>query len=180
MTDELARAHMTLRRSSDFFSFSLARCSAPTSAVQPISHQLRSRVIGNGLRELDRFLNILIDEVASRRHLPIAPHQRNTANKLQAFWRDIGVTSDGHARLRALGRSRDCLFHCDGIARRADVGNVGVMTLGWPDENGLLQIAPLGSPIIVKPADLQNVRAFYGQLADDLHLAAGPCPTEPS
>ncbi|HEY0622807.1 hypothetical protein [Sphingomonas sp.] len=174
MTDELARANMTLRRSADFFSFSLARSSAPTSAVQPISHQLRSRVIGNGLRELDRFLNILIDQVASRRHLPTAPGQRNTANKLQAFWSDIGVTSDGHVRLRALGRSRDCLFHCDGIARRADVGNAGVMTLGWPDENGLLQIAPLGSPIIVKPADLQNVRAFYGQLADDLRLAAGP------
>ena len=165
---------MTLRRSADFFSVSLARCSAPTSALQTISHRLRSKVVGNGLRELDRFLNILIDEAACRRHLPSAPGQRNTANKLQEFWSDIGVTSDGHVRLRALGRSRDCLFHCDGIARRADVGNAGVMTLGWPDENGLLQVTPLGSPIIVKPADLQNVRAFYGQLADNLHLAAGP------
>jgi hypothetical protein len=178
MTDEFARAHLTLRRSADFFSVSLARCSAPTSALQPISHRLRSRVIGNGLRELDRFLNILIDEAACRRHLPIAPRQRNTANKLQEFWSKIGVPSDGLVRLRALGRSRDCLFHCDGIARRADVDDTRVMTLGWPGKNGLLQTARLGSAINVKQTDLQSVRAFYNQLADDLHLAAGPCPTE--
>lgn len=169
---------MTLCRGADFFSVSLARPSASTGALRPISHRLRSRVIGNGLRELDRFLNLLIDEAACRRHLPTAPGQRNTANKLQEFWSNIGVLSGGHVQLRALGRSRDCLFHCDGIARRADVGSARVMTLGWPDENGLLQVAPLGSPIIVKPADLQNVRAFYGQLADDLHFAAGSCPTE--
>lgn len=171
MTDELVRAHATLRRGAVFFAASLRPWNPPAGPIQSITHRLRSKVIGNGLRELDRFLSILIDEAARRQHLPTAPSRRNTANKLREFRQAMALPSDDRGRLLALGRSRDCLFHCDGIARRADAGETGTMTLGWPGDRGRLRRVPLGSAIVVEGADLENIGLFYARLADDLILA---------
>ncbi|UIJ44199.1 hypothetical protein LZK98_14085 [Sphingomonas cannabina] len=170
--DELARAHATLRRGADFFAASLRPWNPSVRPIRSVTHRLRSKVIGNGLRELDRFLNILIDEAARRQRLPTAPRQRNTANKLREFRRTMTLPNDDHERLLALGGSRECLFHCDGIARRADAGEAGTMTLGWPGERGRLRRVLLGNAIVVERADLENIGLFYARLADDLILAA--------
>ena len=82
-------------------------------------------MIGNSLRELDRFLNVLIDEVAAA----IEPsgldrvafaQQRNTANKLRTIRTVMALPSPDDRRLRAIGRDRDCLFHCAEIRRYGD------------------------------------------------------------
>jgi hypothetical protein len=81
--------------------------------------------IGNSLRELDRFLSVLIDEVAAA----IEPtgldraafsQQRNTANKLRTIRTAMALPSPDDQRLRAIGRDRDCLFHCAEIRRYGD------------------------------------------------------------
>lgn len=167
--DALALADATLRRGAAFFMTSLGACAVPPPDVAPGAHRLRSRVIGNGLRELDRFLNILIDEALRRSRRPAAPRQRNTANKLSAFRAASSAAErDDHARLIALGRSRDCLFHCNGLARRADARGAATMTLGWPDANGALRCVPLGGTIALDRADLESVSRFYLDLADEL------------
>ncbi len=85
----------------------------------------RAKAIGNGLRELDRFLSLLIDEVAA----VVAPagldraafaRQRNTANKLRTIRAAMALPSPDHDRLRTIGRTRDGLFHCAAMVRQGD------------------------------------------------------------
>ena len=76
----------------------------------------RARALANGLRELDRFLSVLIDEAArsglagSLDEAELA-RQRNTPNKLRGVRAALGLDSPDHERLRAIGRSRERLFH---------------------------------------------------------------------
>jgi len=136
---------------------------------------LRAKVIGNGLRELDRFLNLLIDEVAD---LVVGPGpdaarfraQRNTANKLRRVRAAMALPSPDHDRLLAIARSRDCLFHCAGIVRRGDDRTAARLTVGWP-EDGPPRAYAVGERIVVGAADLNGVCRFYDRVAADL-LAA--------
>jgi hypothetical protein len=144
----------------------------------------RAKVIGNGLRELDRFLNLLIDEVA----VVVAPpeidrarlaRQRNTANKLRAIRGAMALASPDHDRLLAIGRSRDCLFHCAGVVRRGDSRSAPRMTAGWPASRGRpLRSFAVGEPLAIDAAALHDVCRFYDRVAADLlaacerHLAA--------
>ena len=82
-----------------------------------------AKTIGNGLRELDRFLSLLIDEVAAA----VAPAGldqarfaglRNTPNKLRTIRAAMALPSPDHERLSAIGRARECLFHCAPMPRR--------------------------------------------------------------
>jgi hypothetical protein len=164
VTGELARAHGTLRGGASFFAGWLP----PGVSV---THEHRSKVIANGLRELDRFLNILVDEVSLRHGLPVLPGRRNTANKLRDLRTALGLPHDDHERLLALGRSRDCLFHCGGTVARGDTPQARAMTLGWPEEAGRsLRRVPVGRPVVVMRADIESVCRFYRQMADDLIL----------
>lgn len=175
MSDELARAHATLHRGAGFFGTWLRWPDAPVRSGTPVSHHHRSKVIGNGLRELDRFLNILIDEVSRRHGLPASPRQRNTARKLRLLREALGLPHEDDERLLALGRSRDCLYHCGGAARRGDMREPGTMTLGWPEgagEAGPLRRIPVGGAISLERADLESVGLFYRRMADDLVLRA--------
>jgi hypothetical protein len=138
-----------------------------------IEGRYRAKVIGNGLRELDRFLSIAIDEAATL----IAPdldlsRTRNTANKLRTFRIATGATSPEHDRLRAIGRSRDCLFHCGGIVQRGDRRGGALMTAGWPpsdaDSASPGRVLAIGDRLSVAPIDLDRVCRFYDAIADAL------------
>lgn len=174
----LTKAHTTLVEAAAFLGGGLH--GAMPASPRPITGQLRAKVIGNGLRELDRFLNVMIDEVA-RLIAPVAidparfAGQRNTANKLRLIRALMGLPSPDHGRLRAIGRSRDCLFHCIGIVRRGDQRHDCQMTAGWPPSNDS-EFAPgltvtIGEPLDILPIDLARVCRFYDRVAHDLAVA---------
>lgn len=76
----------------------------------------RARALANGLRELDRFLSVLIDQAAGISLAGSADRagllrQRNTPNKLRSVRAALGLDNPDHERLRAIGRSRERLFH---------------------------------------------------------------------
>lgn len=162
---ELERAYQTLQRGARFFAAHAGATSPSSGQAVPISHRHRSKWIGNGLRELDRFLNLLLDAVAQARGLVAAPDQRNSANKLRALRTALGREGDDHARLVALAETRACLFHCDGILRGSAMAEAC-----WAGLGRLPQPAPAieGAMLVVQPADFRRVGEFYRTLADDL------------
>lgn len=160
MSDAAARAHATLRRGALFLGAGLR---LQDMALPPgaIAGRYRAKVIGNGLRELDRFLNVLIDEASLCLGLPAAPGQRNTANKLHALRETLGLGHEHDSQLRALGRSRDCLFYCNGVVKQRGV------TAGWPAPDGPRRFA-VGEDLVVTPADLAGICGFYEGIAAEL------------
>lgn len=164
MNAELGRAHATLCRGADFLPSWLRGLPEPRPG-----HARRSRVIGNGLRELDRFLSVLLDAASAKRGLAADTAQHNTANKLNDLGPGLGLVRGDDTRLRALGRSRSCLFYCEGIVRRGDTRQAPTMTAGWPagGTNALL-VVPIGDQLDVLAADLDSVSSFYLRLADDI------------
>lgn len=167
----IAQAHRTLRNGTRFLGAGLGH-----GGPAPIGGRHRAKVIGNGLRELDRFLSVLLDEVAlaagwERADLRRLANVRNTANKLATVHRWLGRPTDDLPRLRALGRSRDCLFHCNGVVRRGDERRMASMTVGWPADvrgDGAGVRLGLGERLAVTPADLAWVCAFYDRIAAGL------------
>jgi len=162
---ELDRAYRTLCRGARFFAGPMGQgATRPESAV-PISHRHRSKWIGNGLRELDRFLHHLLDAVAHAHGLGAAPGQRNSANKLRALHAALGHGEDDHGRLVGLGGTRACLFHFDGILRGHAMAAACWTGLG---RSGTAPAPETGTMLVILPADLQCVAHFYRGLADDL------------
>lgn len=162
---ELDRAYRTLCRGAGFFASPAGQGAPPPEIAAPISHRHRSKWIGNGLRELDRFLHHLLDAVAHAHGLGAAPNQRNSANKLHALREALGRCGDDHARLLALGATRACLFYCDGILRSPAMAAACWTGLG----RSSLSAAPEpGAMLVILPADLQCVGRFYQELADDI------------
>lgn len=133
-----------------------------------------SKVLGNGLRELDRFLSVLIDEVAATIDIEddaraLLSTRRNTANKLRSLLAVVGRGSPDHLRLRALGRSRDCLFYCGGTVRRADRRAGSSMTTGWASRSGSTSATVrLGRQLRIDGADIADICRFYDRIAGDL------------
>lgn len=174
---ELTRANATLQRGAQFLANGLGGGAATRLSI---GGRYRARVLGNGLRELDRFLNLLIDAVAGARGLSLPAHERNTANKLARLRALLGVPNADHARLVALGRSRDCLFHCDGLVRRGDAPGDGAMTAGWPmpGEARLRRVA-IGERLSLSGAELDEICAYYRVIAARLLDEAGPIMAGP-
>ncbi|HEX7851968.1 MAG TPA: hypothetical protein VF485_19705 [Sphingomonas sp.] len=181
MTEEMRHASSTLFRGAAFLGACLR---APTAhdveSLSPaIVGRYRAKVIGNGLRELDRFLNLLIDAASDAEGLPVRPGQRNTANKLAAYRAAMALPNDDDRRLRALGRSRDCLFHCAGRVRRGDRRDDMTMTVGWPERPSgdmPLDRVTIGQELTVTRGDLDDVCRFYRRIARDLCGAALHAP----
>jgi len=141
----------------------------------PVTGPYHAKVIGNGLRELDRFLNLLIDEAAHALGRPAFPGQRNTANKLNGLYASFGLAPRDDARMRALGRSRECLFHCDGRVLRGDLRDGVRLTLGWPEVPGTdspLRCVAIGETMVVAREDLADIAAFYRRLGSELCAVA--------
>jgi len=135
---------------------------------------VRARYVANCLRELDTFLKGLLDQVA-----PTAfgrPRRHNAASRVHDLARlptyqdrrspPLAILSSDVARLRALGRSRACLWHCHGLVRRSDQDGDAWMTAGWhaPGSTQLRRYA-LGDRLTPQGGDLIGVGAFYRQLA---------------
>jgi hypothetical protein len=167
----LQHARATFSRATLFLGNGLS-----TAGAGPITGPLRNKVIGNSLRELDRFLNLLIDQIAAmvlpEEAGPGFERQRNTANKYRTLRAALVLPSPDHDRLRAIGRSRDCLFHCGGIVRRGDRRGDTAMTAGWARADsrrgGRVSI---GDRLIIDAADLTALCRFYDALAGDLLTA---------
>lgn len=146
------------------------------------AEQLRCRVIGNALRELDRFLNLLIDETQMARGRPSAPAIRNTANKLTRFRQDEANATRDHERLLALGRSRACLLFTSGHVARGDRSGTNLLTIGWwqePDhlgERALRQVAT-GDRLRLSHGEVAEVGTYYARIADSLigHIGMDDC-----
>lgn len=175
-TDQIGLQHAraTFARATVFLGNGLSMA-GPGGALA-IAGPHRCKVIGNSLRELDRFLNLLIDEIAA---IILEPgisadlkRQRNTPNKLRAVRAAMVLPSPDHARLRAIGRSRDCLFHCGGIVRRGDLRGDIAMTAGWSraDAAAPARVA-MGERLSVGADELAETCRFYDGVVRDL-LAA--------
>jgi hypothetical protein len=183
MSEEMRHASSTLFRGAAFLGACLrAPIAHDTESGSPaIAGRYSAKVIGNGLRELDRFLNLLIDAVSTAEGLPVRPGQHNTANKLSAYRAAKSLPNDDDGRLRALGRSRDCLFHCGGRVRRGDRRDAMAMTVGWParSECGApLDRVMVGQDLTVTRGDLDDVCLFYRRIAYELCGAVGLAPAE--
>lgn len=171
---ELARAHATLQRGADF----LAQGLADTGPRRAIEGRYRARLLGNGLRELDRFLSLLIDALAGAHGIALPAGERETANKLARLRAVTGTPHRDHARLTALARSRDCLFHCEGLVRRGDRRGDAAMTVGWPMRDGAaLPRVAIGERLSLSGAELDEICGFYRAIAAQLLNEAGlPVP----
>lgn len=166
-----------MSRGADFLTNGL-RTAATGDGPSPIHDRYSAKVIGNALRELDRFLNLLADEAARVSGLLVSPGQRNTANKLRDMAM-IGLSLRDHARLRALGRSRECLIYCNGLVTRGDDRGSPIMTAGWPkgsSPDAPLCRVPLNDRLIVTCDELANICAFYQRLAIELERVALRAP----
>ncbi|WP_174280608.1 hypothetical protein [Sphingomonas bacterium] len=157
----LAAAVATMRRGTAFLGGGLSR-----SGGAPVGASYRARLAGNGLRELDRFLNLLIDAALEAGGGDARPRQANTAAKYRAIAPGDRRGVADHRRLLALGRSRACLFYCDGVVRRPDRRGGATMTLGWPGADGRLEVRRLGEQLWLDAADLGDIARFYRRLAD--------------
>ena len=115
--DPLTRAYLTLLSGCSFW-----------ERHAPIGDKLATgrrstivaRLTGNRLRELDRFLSVLLDEAALRHGGPghdrrAFARQRNTPRKLIAVARMMDLDGPSIPRLRAIGRISACLHHCSGV-----------------------------------------------------------------
>lgn len=169
----IAQAHQTLLNAARFLGSSLGR-----SARVPIEGRYRARVVGNGLRELDRFLSILLDESATAAgwdagELRMLARLRNTSAKLSSVRASLGLEASDEPRLRALGRCRDLLFHCDGVVRRGDTRDMQSLTPGWPIDgrDGLDAALQIGERLTVSPAELSWICAFYVRIGNELAAA---------
>jgi len=183
MTEEMLHASSTLFRGAAFLGACLrAPIAHPIESGSPaIAGRYRAKVIGNGLRELDRFLNLLIDAASTAEGLPVHPGQRNTANKLSAYRTAKSLPNHDGDRLRALGRSRDCLFHCGGRVQRGDRRGAMAMTVGWPAETGCdapLDRVTIGQDLTVTRGGLDDVCLFYRRIAHELCGTVGLAPAE--
>jgi len=115
-----------------------------------------ARWLGNGLGELDRFLNVLIEEAAGM----LAPagfdhrafaRRHNTANKLRDIRAMMALGSPEHERLRAIGRLREQF-------RRGGSAQHRLILCGGPQTNPL---CPASVQTIFAPADLESICTFY-------------------
>lgn len=184
VTEEMQHAAATLFRGAAFLGGCLRAPVANDTEVRSlaIAGRYRAKVIGNGLRELDRFLNLLIDAASSAEGLPVRPGQHNTANKLSAYCEAKSLPNHDGDRLRALGRSRDCLFHCGGRVGRGDRRDGIAMTVGWSAQAGgdaPLDRVMVGQHVNVTRGDLDDVCLFYRRIARELCSSVGLASVEP-
>lgn len=168
-------AHLTLRRGTTFVSGS-ARRGAYGPAANMLHDDTAVRMLGNGLRELDRFLTVLIEEVASS--LGAVGHDRqafarlrNTANKLRAVRAMMGLSSPDDRWLRAVGRLRVCLHHCRGEDRRPESRDA--FLLAGCDVIERVGAGTIRRTIVLTPPALEAISGGYRRMGDELVAELG-------
>lgn len=171
-TAALLRAHATLNRGAAHVTL---WAQSDTAGEVSTGTRVRTRMVGNCLRELDRFLSVCMDETAL--HLdapgqwdPAFTRLHNTPNKLCLVEARIGAMTSRHVRLRAIGRISACLHHCSGRIHDARIYGDVALAHG-ADWEAIPSTGPL-------PADLERLKltgltivrigAFYREIAEDL------------
>lgn len=162
-----AAAHVLLQRGAEFLSGAFAERVTTGSDDRA---GVRARVLGNGLREMDLFLRNLLAAVVPPSAGP-APPPRNTARSFRLAADRLNLAECPAARLQALGRSRNCLYHEHGIVGRADADDPTSMAIGWWDaraDGPALRRVGIGTRITLNRDDVVDVACFYGSLGDAL------------
>lgn len=167
----LFKAHDTLKSGTDHV-ISRAQSHRAEGKADAI---VQTRMLGNSLRELDRFLSICTDEAT--RHLdsaalcdPAFARLRNTPRKLCLVEARIGARTSRHVRLRAIGRVRACLHHCSGRIHDAAIHGDVALAHG----SGCGTTPPSGPEqgesqrLILAGATVVSISNFYREIADDL------------
>ncbi|MEI5687979.1 hypothetical protein [Sphingomonas kyungheensis] len=168
-----AAAHATLTRGATFLAALADRPMLAGHWPDGAAARPRARFVANCLRELDRFLHTLLDELGSSAGQRVDREQRNTANKLRDYGGPALTAGADRLRLLALGRSSACLIHCNGLVRRPDVAGGDGMTAGWRGTAGeTLRRYPLGDRLAPGPAELRDVCRFYERLGNGLMRGA--------
>jgi|GEM_PF-909619 len=165
----LARAHATLAVGCAFIVRHAQHRAQPGKGLPGSSH---SRMVGNRLRELDRFLSVLIDETAlclgSLSHEPRSfARLRNTPNKLRLIEAMIGVEGEDDVRLRAIGRIGACLLHCSGSIH-AEPSLRRDILLADGDTAGLSFLTDAACRLRLAPRTLVSICQFYGSIGNRL------------
>jgi len=135
-----------------------------------------SRLTGNRLRELDRFLSVLLDEVArawgGEGHDGRAfARWRNTPRKLGHVHALTGTGIEAGARavarLRAIGRLSACLHHCAGTIHIPGLHRDLLLAEGWAAD---APAPAIRSPDVLRlsPQAIGAIGAFYRALGDGL------------
>lgn len=186
--DALGRAHATLIAGCAFL---LRTVEARTASPM----EIYARLQGNRLRELDRFLSILLDETA--RAVSGPGHDalgfarlRNTPNKLRliATMRPgdgTGAMTGIDGRLRAIGRISACLNHCSGVVYAPGVhgdvllagGRVGEVAGGFAVLPRSLSL--VSDRLQLTPDTLDAISIFYREIGDRLLLHAHEVIAQP-
>lgn len=176
--DALGRAHETLLAGCAF----LLRAGDRRPGAVPLSPtDVYARLQGNRLRELDRFLSILLDETA--RAVRGAGHDgpgfarlRNTPNKLRLVETMAAERGCAHSaardngRLRAIGRISACLNHCAGVVHAAGMAGDVALANGRADENAPLSGA--SDRLRLSAQTLDAIGLFYREIGDRLLVQA--------
>lgn len=161
----MREAHLTLIRAASFVRQSHSMFAHPGHGGE--MQRLRGRVIGNHLRELDRFLCVLVDAAGARRG-GNAASRRDATVKLAMSAAGLGEYPKQALRLKALRRSFNCLVFTSGLVTRGDERGARIMSVGWwcdPRQTALQSVA-VGEHLDVSAADLLDAAEFYVQLGD--------------
>lgn len=147
------RAHATLIAGCDFIS----RHKVTPAVRNPWADKVHNRMVANRLRELDRFLSVLLEEVAAA--LGGLSHDAkrfartgSTARKLRMVEGMAGKPSGHDARLRAIGRVAARLRRGDGQMVTASHSS-DVLLAGGGRQPGEQQV-------------LQSISEFYRHLGN--------------
>jgi hypothetical protein len=164
----LATAYATLERGTAFLARSLeGRADVGTQALTGPGG---AKVVGNGLRELDRFLSLLLDAAAdgidaADLDRSAFARQNNVANKIDLFYRLAGGTPPDVRRLRAIGRVRACLHHCRGIVHDSRLWEDLRLATG---SDPSMDLAKAAERLNISFVELSEICRFYAQCGDDL------------
>lgn len=147
----LAAAIDTMTRGTAF----LQGRAAVFGQVDASSAARHAMMLANALRELDRFLNVLLNELAAGGglhgpELRAFRRGRNAARKLSSYPDLLGGKADDHGLLRRMSMQKAALRRIF-AARRLSVGT-----------------APSGETALLPPVDLAEIGAYYADLSTRL------------
>lgn len=159
-----ARAHATLRQGIHHVAQIAPWADRVADRRQAI---VRARYIGNCLRELDRFLGVLLDTSRTTGPTRLLTLKPDTATRIAAYAGDGWDAQPAQLRLRALDRSRMCLLHDAGRVGRGDEPLGRWLTSGWRDAGSFdLRRYALGSDLRPNALHLHDIARFYAGLGD--------------
>jgi len=164
-------AHVTLVAACDFAAHHALR---PAVSGCGRAQWINNRAMANRLRELDRFLSILLDDVAGMlTGVPAAPRQDavrraradGSAGKLRRIEGMTGTPSDDHARLRAIGRIAARLRHDDRPIHASSLSGDLRLAVGQSASAACFQA---GNRFSLSAEAMGSISLFYRDLGDRL------------